>query len=68
MSLARRAVSSRLIYARRSSPRPAGSGWDSVVAQRADIHGKAVKGQWEPFAHLSDDEAGSMFEMTLNLP
>jgi len=40
---------------------------EGVIAQRTGAHGEAVKKQWEPFAHLSDDEAGLMFEMTLNL-
>jgi len=40
---------------------------EGVVSQRAGAHGEAVKRQWEPFVHLSDDEAGTMFEMTLNL-
>jgi len=40
---------------------------EGVVSQRGGHHGEAVQQQWEPFVHLSDDEAGTMFEMTLSL-
>jgi len=40
---------------------------EGVVSQRAGQHGEVVKKQWEAFAHLSDDEAAQVFEMTLNL-
>lgn len=39
---------------------------DGVVAQRAGHHGEAVLRQWDAFAHLSDDDAAHVFEMTLH--
>jgi len=40
---------------------------EGVVSQRAGHHGESVRAQWEPFAHLSDDEAAQVFEMSLDL-
>lgn len=40
---------------------------EGVIAQRAGAHGEAVQREWEPFAELSDDEAGVMFEMRMEL-
>lgn len=38
-----------------------------VIAQRAGAHGEEVARQWQAFAHLSNDEAGQVFEMSLTL-
>ena len=40
---------------------------EGVVSQRGGAHGEAVRKQWEAFAHLLDDEAAQVFEMTLDL-
>lgn len=40
---------------------------EGVVSQRAGDHGDTVRAQWDAFAQLSDDEAGSIFAMRLNL-
>ena len=40
---------------------------EGVVSQRAGHHGEQAKQQWEAFAGLSDDEAATLYEMTLDL-
>jgi GNAT superfamily N-acetyltransferase len=40
---------------------------EGVVSQRQGYHGEDVQRQWEEFAHLSDDDAATLYEMTLDL-
>jgi GNAT superfamily N-acetyltransferase len=40
---------------------------EGVVSQRQGYHGEDVQQQWEEFAHLSDDEAATLYEMALDL-
>ena len=40
---------------------------EGVVSQRAGYHGEDVKQQWAAFAELSDDEAATLYELTLDL-
>jgi len=38
-----------------------------VVAMRGGYHGEDVRKQWEPHAHLSDDEASWVYDVALRL-
>jgi GNAT superfamily N-acetyltransferase len=40
---------------------------EGVVSQRAGYHGEDVQRQWAEFAELSDGEAATLYEMTLDL-
>ena len=40
---------------------------EGVVSQRAGHHGEQVRQKWEAFACLSDDEAATLYELTLDL-
>jgi GNAT superfamily N-acetyltransferase len=40
---------------------------EGVVSQRQGYHGEDVQRQWEEFAHRSDDDAATLYEMTLDL-
>lgn len=38
---------------------------EGAISQRRGDHGEAVREQWKPYAHVSDDEAGTVFDMVL---
>lgn len=40
---------------------------EGVASQRQGYHGEAVQRQWADFADLSDDDAATLYEMTLDL-
>jgi len=40
---------------------------EAAVSQRRGAHGEFIKKLWEPFAHLSDEEASMMYDVRLNL-
>ena len=40
---------------------------EGVVSQRLGYHGEEAKQQWAAFADLSDDDAATVYEMTLDL-
>jgi len=39
---------------------------EGAISQRRGDHGEAVREQWKPYAHISDDEAGTLFDMALS--
>jgi len=41
---------------------------DGVRSMRAGHHGDDVLRQWEPFEHLSDEEAAAVYELVLRFP
>jgi len=41
---------------------------EGVRNMRAGHHGEDVKEQWQPFAHLSDEEAAMMYDVVFRLP
>jgi len=47
--------------------KPSDERCEAAVSQRMGYHGEVIKKLWEPYAHISDEEASMMYTVSLNL-